>query len=208
MVDVAHPETFDLDGIPVEHLGAELSRWMRAIDQAFTTAEPPDIVTGHVAALVSVMRLLQLLPGFDCELVTLRDLLARLEKLTVGQKQPIMTVVDAIKPTGRPPASLMDSMRESRAVALVQAAMSRGWTDSDARVLVANELARAGVRGRRGEEITARAVRTWSEKIKASDAVYRNAMRNFAEILPAQLTKSDMRKFVRDLIQRGESMRH
>jgi len=201
-------DTFDLTNVPAELLGPELGRWMRAIDRAFLSANPGELIAGHVAALVGVMRLLQCLPGFECDLVALRDLLARLEKLSVGQKQPMMSVVDAIKTPGRPPASFLDGAQEARAVALVHAAISRGWTDSDARVLVANELARSGMRGRRGEQISARAVQAWSEKIKSSNPIYRAAMKLFADLMPLSITKSAMRKFARAYIQRGENIRH
>ncbi len=201
-------KVFDLDAIPDDLLCAETARWMRGIDHAFASASPSDVVFAHVAALVSAMRFLQRLPGFDCELVALRDLLARLDKLSVGQKQPIMAIVEAVKTPGRAPASYLDHVKEVRAVALVHAAMARGWTEYDANGLVAGELARAGMRGRRGDTIKPRALKAWSEKIKATDEVYRSAMSLFEQMLPQDIGRSDLKKFARLFITSGENLRH
>lgn len=202
-------EQFTLDGVPLELLGVELAQFLRGIDREFVKADISELVWGHVAALTSVMSLLKRLPGFDADLIALKDLLGRLEKLSVGQKKPIMALVDAAKTPGRAPASYLDHIREVRAVALVEAAMGRGWTEIDACKLVASELARIGVRGRRGNDVSDRTVRTWlSEKIKVNDEAFRAVRALMAELLPADLTKSDMKKFARAFISAGEAIRH
>jgi hypothetical protein len=201
--------TLDFDGVPPEQLGRVLAWWMRGIDGAFSSAPDGDKIWGHVAALTAAMQLLKRLPGFDCDLVALRDLQARLEKLTVGQKQPILKLIDAIKTPGRAPESYTDHIRKARAVALVQFALDRGWSETDACTLVAKELARVGIKGRRGGAVSAGTVKTWRDsKIKGNDPVYKIAMATFAEFAPAALSTSAMKKLVRQLISRGEAIRH
>jgi len=205
---IGEDETFSLDG-PPEQMVRDLSRWMRGVDAAFATANPSELVWGHVAALTSVMSLMKKLPGFECEMVALRDLQARLERLTVGQKQPIMAIVDSIKTQGRAPASYSDHIREVRAIALVQALIDSRWSETEACDLVAGELARVGVKGRRGDPITSRAVQTWfAEKIKGNDEAFKSAMSNFAEFPLTSLSRSDLKKFARAFIESGEGIRH
>lgn len=201
-------EAFDLDAFPPDELGPELARWMRGIDRAFLTADDADKVFGHIAALTTTMRLLQRLPGFDCDLIALRDLLGRLDKLSVGQKEQMRQLVDAIKTNGRPPDSTLDDAFKSMVVALIEVATTKGWARQDITRLVAKELARVGVKGRRGDSITDRAVDGWGHSIIANDDFYRQAERNFAELMPKALSGTQMKKFVRHIIEGRLNIRH
>lgn len=200
-------DTFNLSAVPDALIGTEVGRWMRGVDQAFANADASELIWGHVAALTMAMTALKRLPGFDAEMTALRDLHARLEKLTVGQKQPLRTLVESVKPPGRAPASYSDHIGEVRAVSLVHALTKRGWQEPEALKLVAKELARIGYKGRRGEPLSARAVSDWCDKIRASDPVYQAAMQDFDELLPSNMPKLQLKAFARAFLKAGRSLR-
>ena len=185
-----------------------ISDEMTALDRAFVAAGDPDKIAGHLVALTTVMLALKRAPGFKGELIILRDLHARLEKLSVGQKAPIMSVIDSVRTPGRPPASSSEGAREAHAVALVQFAVESGWSEQDACDLVAKELASAGVKGRRGKPLQSDAVRGWrSDKMKQTNDAYKVAMALLQDMAPTELSVKSMRTFVRRFIGNSESLR-
>lgn len=202
---------FTLEGVPPEHIGAALSVWMNAIDKAFSKADQSELLAAHVAALSTTLVALKKLPGFNCDLLTLRDLLERIERLTTGQKRPLMALAPVPESDenkgGRPASSFSDHQMKVRAVLLVQQLLRWGWSEPDACAIVAKELGKIGVRGRRGGRIAARAVEDWCGEIKATDELYRTGTEAFADFAHVVLTQPEAVRFVRNYVAGAKNMR-
>lgn len=196
----------DFDDLPLELFGPALASWMNGIDAAFVKADDENKVWGQLAAMTQVMRMLRSLPGFDCKLVALRDLHERLERLSEGQKKPMLELVEAVRMTGRPGESYYDHKLQVTAVALVAFAIEKGWQPSKAHEKVATELARIKVRGRRGQPVKAATVKRWeTEKIRLPDPLYSEIMDTLKAHAPDAMSERDIKKLIRNVIERGQS---
>jgi hypothetical protein len=114
--------------------------------------------------------------------------------------------MDSVKVPGRPPHGWREGTREARTVAAVQWLREQGWEEIDACRCAAKALAKVGIKGRRGDDLSPDTVRGWLDKVKGTDEIYRNSMTNLTMVdtFAPDLTKSGKARFIEQFLQLGE----
>jgi hypothetical protein len=181
---------FSLEGVPPYAAGAVLGDYLTRIEAAFLEASDHDRLFGYYITLTAVMQTLDHLPGFDCDQRILKDLTERLVKLSVGQKQLMMALVNSVKVPHRAPDSILDEALQARTIGVVDWLVSRGWADLDAHKMASTCLAKAGVTGRQGGPISPRAIADWRWKVKQTHPSYRVAIDTLDRYAPDEVKGS------------------
>lgn len=192
----------------LEDWGAVVSGQLAVLDRAFLAAPEEDRLYGYAAALAYVVNALKSYPGFDGGTVILDDLLLQLTDIMAGTP-----ALRPVKRTGRPKQGWRDAMTQGKAAAAVDFLMQHGESEPDACGVVAGALQRAGVKGRRGESVTAATVRDWRSRAAPygdkEDALHiRGGFEILARMVPAaDLSKGQLRRFVAAVISGGVELR-
>jgi len=146
--------------IPLTQWGAVVSQQLAALDKAFLASEDEDErLHGYVAALGFLINSCKSFPGFEGGTAVLTDLLLKLDQVTKGTP-----ALQPLKRSGRPNQGWADAVVQGRACAGVDALVEWGDSEDAACKLVADALAKAGVRGRQGRPLSAGTVRDWRSR--------------------------------------------
>jgi hypothetical protein len=138
---------------------------LQDLDERFSALDPNDDeqrIGAYILAVTIIGRALQLLPGFEAELTTLRDLAHKLDEVSVGNN---VLAPPYRETTGRAPEGMDRARTKARAVAAVDLMIGNGFKTPEALEFVTQQLRLRRVTGRQGKLVTARTVKEWRDKI-------------------------------------------
>lgn len=146
--------------IPLSSWGAVVSGQLALLDQSFLKSEDEDErLHGYVAALGYLINVCKQFPGFEGGSVILDDLLLKLTDIVAGTP-----ALQPVKHSGRARQGWREAIIQGKACAGVDLLIEYGDKEDAACKLIADALAKAGVRGRKGGPLPWATVRDWRSR--------------------------------------------
>lgn len=159
----------------------------------------------YLLALSMIDRALTALPGTSGGSSPIQDLARRLDGLAAGQKKALLPL--SRPKGGRPDYSIFDWHTVGKAAAVVDFLVLREMSEDTACSQVADVLRSFKVKGRRGENVSASAVRDWrsgtgsyGDKTEAR-AVFLSTAHTLKPHLSATMSASQLRKLLKIVLR-------
>jgi hypothetical protein len=195
--------------ISVEAWGAVVSNQLAALDSAFLTSEDEEEkLHGYAAALAYLITACKRFPGFEGGTEILDSLLLKLTDIMAGTP-----ALQPVKHTGRAKHGWREAIIQGRACAAVDLLVEHGEREDDACKIIAEALAGAGVKGRKGGQLSLSTLRDWrSRAAKFGDKEDAREIREGVHILRrlvdlGSLTKVERRRRITLFVTGGAVLR-
>lgn len=195
--------------IPLEAWGAVVSQQLGVLDNAYLNSDDEDErLHGYVAALAYLINSCKDFPGFDGGTVILDDLLLKLTDVLAGTP-----ALQPVKHSGRAKQGWRDAIIQGRACAAVDLLIEFGDAETAACKIIADALAKAGVRGRKGGPLSPATVRDWRSRAapygdKEDARFIREGVHVLRGLVSVEgLTKMEIRRRVSAFVTSGAVLR-
>lgn len=195
----------DQNVVDVTQWVKKLSREVQLFDTAFMKARDEGDWASCVAGYTGVLALLSMafrnLPGFDASMLTVADLMLRLDELGAGNNSMPPPKRES---GGRPPEGMRAAIIQGRAAAAVELLIRRGMKEREANEFIAKHLRKFGVIGRQGKLVSAGTVQDWRSKIADETAFcekpdargfYREALKTWEDFASSEMPLEQVKRF-------------
>lgn len=196
-------------GIPATEWGAFVSGELQAFDRPYLDTDDEELkLLSYQTALAYLITQVKGFPGWSGGTAALDDLLLRITDVVAGTP-----ALQPVKHTGRAKQGWRDALIQGRACAAVDILMEHGDNEDAACKIIADSLAKAGVRGRQGGPLSPATVRDWrSRAAPFGDKEDARTIREGVTILRGPvsldgLTKMEVRRWVALFVTSGAALR-